>query len=732
MRNKIMVLLTVLMMIAATVSATIVDVTENGAADAYPTPTQNVVICAEVTDVPDDVTSVTLDWDNGVDPGPNVLSMFDDGTGGDAFAGDGIYCRTLSFGTVNAANDMTVDYDITVDYDDGSDETVSGDYTYDNENPVADADGDYACDEGEAIFLDGASSTDNHPDGIASYFWSAPNGGVFTDATEMNPEFTCYGGNGNYAISLRVTDFGGRTNTDTTMIAVNNVAPTAEANGNYVCSEGQSVTLSSAGSTDPGLDVLSYAWDLDNDGQFDDSTAANPVYQCGDGLQIIPITLRVSDEVSSDTDTSQITIINGAPMITTLEVDEPVFEGSAMTLTVEFTDYGPDTHNATIDWGDGTADTVLTSVNNDQPFNTLHTYADGDDEFTTYTVTVTITDDDQASTVDTLDVDVFNVEPTADVGGPYNAELGLVFDDFDFSATDPAGVNDDLTYYWIFDYSGNWDCDGDFDVDADDFVCADDYEGTSPDWTYGTLGEYTVALMVCDEDYTTFGWDTGCSEIVTADLTVWDWVMDLHTGWNLISIPLVPLDADGNIDTSLENVLLDPLNGALADDVTYPILSYQFDSETAANVWLQSTETGTGNDSTLTEVVPGYAYWIKMDEEMVLAGNGQELGSWGMPPEVSLQTLTWNLIGKYGNTEVDKGDQTEDLGYNDPDMRNLADYSVVEVDDNDLSQGDYLGMFDPMEPKEGYWTFTGGNSFFTDQPVRYIPSEADYAPMGGP
>src|SRR3989344_2384492 len=738
MKNKIMVLLAVLMLMAAAVSATIVTVTEN---PEFPTSTQNVEICAAVTDVPSLVTSVVLDWDNGIDSGSLAMTDPD---------GDNTFCRTLSWTTMSAVNDMTVDYDVTSMNASGVDDTASGDYTYDDEAPVADAAGDYACDEGEAIFLDGSNSFDNL--GIASYLWSAPNGGVFTDPTEMNPEFTCYGGNGVYTLNLRVTDFGGRTDTDAALVTVTNVAPTADAGGPYVCSEGQLLPggLDGSGSSDPGLDLLVYEWDLNTnvDSNGDgianndvDATGENPAYNCGDGLQILPIALTVSDEEDSDTDSSQITIINGAPRVTSLQVVGGVVnEGTPMTLRVIFTDYGPDTHDALINWGDGSMDTVVDPANS--PFQTVHTYADGDNDFTSYTITVTITDDDAASGSRTLNVNVFNVAPTADVGGPYNAELGLEFDDFVFSATDPAGVNDDLTYYWNYDYTGNFDCDGDFDVDADDFVCADDYEGTSPSETYGTLGDYTVALMVCDEDYTTFGLDSGCSVIDTTTVTVWDWVTNLHTGWNLISIPLVPLDENGNIDTSIQNVFLDPLGSAIADDVTFPVMSYQFSDLMDENVWYLSTITGTGNGSTLAEVVPGYAYWIKIDQATVLTGNGQELNGWGMPPEVSLQTLTWNLIGKYGNTEALKIDQVDNLGYNDPDMRDLADYAVVgivdencqDVPDGSPCNGDYLGLFDPMIPKEGYWTFTGGNTFFTDQPVRYIPSECDLDSMacGGP
>ena len=706
MRNKIMVLLAVLMMIAAAVSATIVDVTEN---PEYPTPAQNVVICAEVTDVPSLVTSVVLDWDNGIESGNFSMNDPD---------GDNVFCRTLSATTILPVNGMTVTYDITSMNASGVDDTASGDYTYDDEDPVSDAGGPYFCNEGDLVAgdLDGSNSDDNL--GIANYSWVTNSGGIFTDPTVQNPEFRCYTGDGDYIISLTVTDFGGRFNTDTADLTVTNVAPIADAGGPYICSEGQAVQnnggkLDGSGSSDPGLDNLEYAWDLNTnvDSSGDgipnndvDSTEAEPNYICGDGAQTIPIALTVSDEEESTTDTSQISIINGAPRITNMQVTTgTIFEGTQMNLRVDFTDIAADTHEAVIDWGDSTADTVVDPATT--PFNSVHTYVDGD---SSPTITVTVTDDDSSSDTDTLDITVNNVAPGNDAGGPYNAELDLAFCDFAGSATDP-GVLDTLTYEWDFDYDGVT-----FDVDATGV------DLTSPCNTYGALGDYTVGLRVFDgEDY---------SGIDTTTVTVWNYVIDLHTGWNLISIPLVPLDENGDVDTSIENVLIDPLGSALADDVTYPILSFQFVGDfTNANVWLQSTITGTGNDTTLTEVVPGYAYWIKIDEATLLTGNGQELSSWGLPPEVSLQTLTWNLIGKYGNTEVDKGDQTEDLGYNDPDMRDLADYSVVEVDDTDLSQGDYLEPSDAMMPKEGYWTFMGGNSFFTEEPVRYIPSAADYS-----
>ena len=56
--------------------------------------------------------------------------------------------------------------------------------------------------------------------------------------------------------------------------------PAADAGGPYTTPEGTDVTLDGTGSTagtDPSAGAIAtYAWDLDNDGQYDDATGATP------------------------------------------------------------------------------------------------------------------------------------------------------------------------------------------------------------------------------------------------------------------------------------------------------------------------------------------------------------------------------------------------------------------------------------------------------------------------
>ena len=92
-------------------------------------------------------------------------------------------------------------------------------------------------------------------------------------------------------------------------------APTADAGGPYVIAEGDTLPLSASGSTDPELDALTYAWDLDNDGFYDDATGENPVVAWSllsslgvddDGVHTVAV--QVDDGTSTSTDTASLTI----------------------------------------------------------------------------------------------------------------------------------------------------------------------------------------------------------------------------------------------------------------------------------------------------------------------------------------------------------------------------------------------------------------------------------------
>ena len=159
----------------------------------------------------------------------------------------------------------------------------------------------------------------------------------------------------------------------------------------------------------------------------------------------------------------------------------------------------------------------------------------------------------------------------------------------------------------------------------------DNYSGEGDcEWYQGTIGHnYCFRSMATD--------NLGNAEQKTdpdtcTDVVAYSFDIDLEEGWNLISVPVIPMDQ------SIEVVLNDVM-GNLSGVWTYDPLN-----PNAVDGWLSYAP---GVPSNLDTMTAGYGYWIYMENPDTLTVSGTLMAPGQTPP---MRTLVpgWNLIGHYG------------------------------------------------------------------------------------
>ena len=299
--------------------------------------------------------------------------------------------------------------------------------------------------------------------------------------------------------------------------------------------------------------VESYAWGIvstDPPGPFvlHDAGTATPTLDAtgADGPATVVVELVVADSAGGvASTTTDVEVLNVGPIIDSIGPDRVIAEGEMVALApVLFSDPGiPDTHTATIDWGDGSPlDTG--KVTQDLALGggeIAGSHAYGDDG--TYIVTVTVTDDDGGSGSGVFSVEVTNLDPalTLDTSGATEFRAGPAFmgrvgvEQFhQASSTDPG--SDDLRFAW----SALEEVSGDL-LDIEQTVYFNN--GQSPDpfpsapgtfpfaaddtaeATFARPGVYFLSVRVTDDDGG--GADSGLPKLVAGDAdcprSIGDW-----------------------------------------------------------------------------------------------------------------------------------------------------------------------------------------------------------------
>jgi PKD repeat protein len=144
--------------------------------------------------------------------------------------------------------------------------------------------------------------------------------------------------------------------------------------------------LDASGSTDLEDNIISYAWDLDNDGSFDDGSGITSTINVPqDGEYIVSV--KVVDEFGAeDTATTIVYVSNVSPGLGTIAApQDPVQLGNEIQVSASFSDPGADSWTATWYWGDSTSSGGTIG---DFTAYGAHTY----EEAGVYTIMLTVSD----------------------------------------------------------------------------------------------------------------------------------------------------------------------------------------------------------------------------------------------------------------------------------------------------------------------------------------------------
>jgi len=292
-------------------------------------------------------------------------------------------------------------------------------------------------------------------------------------------------------VTLTVTDNEGLTDTFTVDVTVFPAleSPVASFTENATTTlTGDVIHFDASESYDPDGTIESYFWD------FGDGTNASGVTvdhsYVDDGTYTVTLTVTDDDDLTGlDTATK---IIENRPPVALFTQSLTTVETGKTTTFYAGDSYDPDGEIISYEWnfGDGT---IVTETD----LSITHVY----DDDGSYTVTLTVTDDDRATNSTSITKTVSNRPPTALF--TQNATTVDVGEAIHFDASGSSDLDGDIVeYFWDFD----------------DLT---DETGVTVDHAYTEGGNYTVTLTVMDDDGAT---STFSVEITVKALAV-SWVL---------------------------------------------------------------------------------------------------------------------------------------------------------------------------------------------------------------
>jgi hypothetical protein len=329
---------------------------------------------------------------------------------------------------------------------------------------------------------------------------------------------------------------------------------------------------------------------------------------------------RAGNEVSDDATAE---VENVAPVCNEILLNGDIVTGRPVGFLGNATDVRADLPLSYFwEFGDGEEDTG-------NPVN--HVY----EEAGPYTVELTVTDDEEAEGVCVKEIEVLSSTTldSQEVAAYYNLEANFGENSGKAEHSFATGLEGEIACDKIQGPEN-------LNVSANGQDCVVKWGDPEDRASNDERGEHDVIVKARElqengENFAYFDFD----------VTVYSWIIPLHEGWNLVSIPLVPEDSN-----LIEDVILNQIFDDLPGGTEYAVWSYQYNPDTKESVWLRTRRSGFGD---LDIVSAGNGFWIKVVRDTEIKGFGVQGtkgpdGQPGPPPLITIPTSDWSLIGRYG------------------------------------------------------------------------------------
>ncbi|QRQ79986.1 LamG domain-containing protein [Glutamicibacter protophormiae] len=279
---------------------------------------------------------------------------------------------------------------------------------------------------GLKVTVDGTGSTDPEAE-ISSYEWDFGDDSTTASGTSAEHIYTQ---NGQYTITLTVTDSQGATASTQSVVNVENAQPQAAIS---VFSENLEISVDGSGSFDPEGSTLEYRWEFGDGASADGQSAQHQYAEAGEYTLKLIVTDEhgSAGEASTTVNVQQANVAPVAAFTTTADGLDVQFDGTAST------DQDGTVQSWAWDFGDGTQGTGET---------TEHTYA----ATGTYLVKLVVTDDDGANHEISTEIQVQDpddLKPTAS----FTSQVDQLEVSLDASGSMPPVNGGEITgYSWDF------------------------------------------------------------------------------------------------------------------------------------------------------------------------------------------------------------------------------------------------------------------------------------------